>query len=274
METITFVVQVFLDIERPDPNVLLPFSWVQDRVKVFNQFTLRSLLRQTSQDFHIFLICGRRHKAYTSSLPWHKRITLIYPTGDDRIGATLTYSPRFKDAIPTLHIQELLDFETDYVAISRLDSDDMYHKEAMAEIQGTSKLVYKEGLRTRLLFRMFWKWHRMDRILEQQREASPPFYTHIFPREVYQDKHTLQGLHFNNHRFLGGSRDEAIELSSNKVCVLSHEQNISRIKRGRPLRYMRPCERGRLLRQAPGSTRERREIIKHLEPFGVRGDLI
>ncbi len=274
MQTITHVVQVFLDIERPDPNVVLPLAWVKGRVQVFNQFTLRSLLRQTDPAFHIFLICGRRHKAYTESLPWHKRVELIYPTGDDRIGATLTSSPKFKHIIPTLHIQEYLGFNTDYLAISRLDSDDMYHRCAMEEVKAASRLHHKGGLRARLLFRKFWKWHRLDRVLEQQDEVSPPFYTHIFPKDIYQDKHIMGPLHFDNHRFVGGPKDDAVGLSPNKVCVLSHQHNISRIKRGRPLRYMRPCERGRLLRTKPGSTRERHEIVKHLEPFGVTGDLI
>jgi len=273
METIAHVVQVFLDIERPDPNVVLPLAWVKDRVAVFNQFTLRSLLRQTDPNFRIFLICGKRHKAYTEPLPWHKKVELIYPAGSHTIGATLTSSPKFNKK-PTLYVSEFMDFDTDYLAISRLDSDDMYHRDAIAEIRGTSKLFRKEHPRTRLLFRMFWKWHRLDRVLEQQREVSPPFYTHIFPKEIYQDIEALRELHFNNHRYVGGAKDEAYELSANKVCVLSHEQNISRIKRGKSLRYMRTCEKGRLLREKPGSTRERHEIVKHLEPFGVKGDLI
>lgn len=269
MRRIRHVVQIFLDIERPDPNVILPRKWVENRIKFFNQFTLRSLLNQTSQAFEIFLICGRRHRDLTSSIPWNERVTLIYPDGDPTIGATLTQSPTIPDRKPTTWIREYIEMTEDYLSITRIDSDDLMHRGAMSEIRALAQSVLLGTVRTRFLHTVFWKWHILDRILEQQKKDSPPFYTHVFPKEVCQDWKLFGKLHFNNHRFLGQKQTPHI-LSPNMICVCSHQENISRIKRGKGLTYMRSCEKKVLLRKNPGSTMDRREMIRSLEPFNVK----
>lgn len=273
MRQVRHIIQIFLDIERPDPNprLILPRKWVENRIKFFNQFTLRSLLNQSTQAFEIFLICGRRHREFTSTYPFHKRVTVVYPDGDPTIGATLTQSPTIPDKKPTTWIKEYIENEVDYLAITRMDSDDMMAKHGMKEIVSLCQNIPLKLERTRMLYRRFWRWHMADRILEQQNEKSPPFFTHVFPKKVCQDWRRFGVIHFNNHRYLGGNRDDAIELSGNQICVCSHQENISRIKRGKSLTYMRSCDRKVLIRDNPGSTMDRREMIGYLAPFGVKG---
>lgn len=273
MREVKHIVQLFLDIERPSA-ILLSREWVRRRIDFFNQHTLRSLLNQSTQAFEIYLICGRRHRDLTSAIPWHRRVTVIYPDGDPTVGATLTQSPSLPDVRPTTWIKEYIESRADFLAITRLDSDDMMARNAMAEIRSVCQHVVLKPERTRLIFRKFWKWHMLDRILEQQNEVSPPFYTHIFPREVCQDWRRFGKLHLNNHRYLGGAADDALELSPNQICVCSHQENISRIKRGKPLVYMRSCDRRLLIKKNPGSTADRREIIGHLRPFGMKERMI
>lgn len=269
MRQVRHIIQIFLDIERPDPNVILPRKWVENRIKFFSQFTLRSLMNQTTQAFEIFLICGRRHKDLTSSIPWNKRVTVVYPDGDPTIGATLTQSPTIPDKKPTTWIKEYMETKQEYLAITRIDSDDLMHRGAMAEIRSLAQSCLLGPVRTRFLHATFWKWHILDRILEQQHKENPPFYTHIFPKEIAQDWRRFGKLHFNNHRFLGGKATPHI-LSPNMICVCSHQENISRIKRGRSLKYMRSCERDLLIKKNPGSTRDRREMVQFLSPFNIR----
>ena len=184
-------------------------------------------------------------------------------------GSSAISSPNLPDMIPTLEIKEFAEFDTDYIAITRVDSDDMMHREAMAEIIFQTRYHLSDE-RTRLIFRKFWKWHMLDRVLEQQNEASPPFYTHIFPRSIYKDWSRFRPQHFDNHRYLGAFGPPAFQLSANKICVCSHQENISRIKRGKPLKYMRSCDKRMLIKRNPGSTDKRSEIIKHLQPFQVK----
>ncbi len=270
MRQVRHIVQIFLDIERPDPNVILPRRWVENRIKFFNQFTLRSLLNQTTQAFEIFLICGRRHRDLTSSIPWNKRVTIVYPDGDPTVGATLTQSPTIPDKVPTTWIKEYMDTSQEYLSITRIDSDDLMHKNAMSEIRSLAQSCLLGPVRTRFLHTIFWKWHILDRVLEQQRKDSPPFYTHVFPTEIVRDWRRFGQLHFNNHRFLGGKTRPHI-LAPNMICVCNHQENISRIKRGRALTYMRSCDKKMLLKENPGSTGDRREIVRFLEPFNIRG---
>lgn len=269
MRQIQHIVQIFLDIERPS-KVNLTKEWVKNRIDFFNRFTLRSLLNQSTQAFKIYVICGRRFRDFTSSIPWHKRVTVVYPDGDPTEWACLTQSPNLPERVPTTWIKEYVETKSDYLAITRLDSDDMMSRQAMREIMMVSQSIPLRPERTRMIYRKFWKWHMLDRIIEQQNEKSPPFYTHIFPQRVCQDWERFGFLHFNNHRYVGGADDKALELSENMICVCNHQENISRIKRGKPLKYMRSCDRRVLLKNNPGSTDQRREIINILKPFAVK----
>jgi len=134
-------------------------------------------------------------------------------------------------------IKEFGEQTADYLAITRIDSDDLFQKDAMYEIAemsaGMTRSQPKE--RSRLLFRDYIYWDMINHFLSFQRWENPPFYTHIFPKEIYQDWDNFQQQHFNNHRYMGGGRE--IGLTPNRVLVTYHEQNIARIKRGKDVNH-------------------------------------
>lgn len=262
------IVQIFLDVERPSGIILLR-SWVEERIHLFNKFTLRSLLNQTFKDFHIFLICGRRHRDLTEKFPFHKKITRIYPQGSDPIGATFLSSPLLKNVKATLTIPEFAQFDTDYISITRLDSDDMFHKDLMMEVAHVGEDVADPKCRVRLLFRKYIHWDRINQYISFQNWISPPFFTHIFPKHIYQDWNKMREQHFVNHRFLCDPVANSIEMSRYKVCAIYHTANISRIKRGHSLIHYTNAQKRKFARMKFKATENPEEIFETLSPFGV-----
>ena len=242
MNTITYIVQIFLDIERPNSDVYnldLPLEWVKKRIELFNQFTLPSLLNQTFQDFRIFLICGNKHKAYTSKLKWNKRIELCYGKGEN---GTITTDPGYPQ--PGLKIEEFGKIDTDYIAITRLDSDDMFHRDAMADVR--DNIIITDERRC-LIFKKYLLWDTVNRYFYPiHHKRSPPFITHIFPKAIYKNYSEFAEQHFLSHRFAGGKLSETVELPADRVCVVNHEGNISRIKKNRRLTLLSKEERDKL----------------------------
>lgn len=239
MKTITHIVQIFLDIERPSRNKYnldLTEEWVKYRIELFNKFTLPSLLNQTFQNFRIFLICGNKHKKLTSAHKWNKRIELCY--GKGRSG-TITTAPGYDK--PGLRIEEFGKINTDYGAITRLDSDDMLHREAMMDVHNNVRLSNKMDI---LIFRKYLYWDRVNRyVVPVHHKPSPPFIIHIFPKNIYKDYDKFASLHFIHHRFTGGRLSSVTELPANRICVINHQQNISRVKRNKKLNVLTLAER-------------------------------
>ena len=245
MNTITHVVQIFLDIERPNRdiyNLNLSLDWVKKRIEFFNRFTLPSLLNQTFQDFRIFLICGNKHKAYTSKFKWNKRVEICY--GKGKVGTIVT-DPGYPK--PGLKVEEFEKIDTDYLIITRLDSDDLFHREAMAEVRDNAERVLPADRRKCLAFKKYLIWDRRGKFIRPlHNKPSPPFIVHIFPKSIYKNYWNFASQHFLNHRFMGGGEPDTIELSADRVCVTKHGENISRIKKNKKLISVSTEERERL----------------------------
>jgi len=205
--TVTHIVNIFLDYDRPD--VILKPEWIVKRFDQFQATTLRSLLGQTYQDFRIWVYCGLRNKALTQSFDWHPRIERIYGEG--------------RDAMKTV--------DTDFVAVTRIDSDDLMHREAMADVHNA--MVYDATKRCVLIFKRNLAWNQNYNFIEYHYRKAPPFFTHIFPRSIYQDFTAYYRGHFVKHGQSGARRSDAIELPVHRICVIKHQENISDIRRNR-----------------------------------------
>ena len=265
MKTITHIVQVFLDIERPSIgkyNLDLPEEWVKHRIKFFNKFTLPSLLNQTFQNFRIFLICGNKHKALTSNFNWNKRVELCYGKGSS---GTITTGPGYPE--PRLRVEKFLDIDTDYIAITRLDSDDLLHREAMVDVR--DNIILNDGLRC-LIFRKYLVWDMVNRYIKPlHHKRSPPFITHIFPKSIYKEYEKFARQHFVSHRFAGGETHETIELPADRICVVNHDENISRIKRNRRFVLLSKEERDKLKKKEPSYIYDVGGMARVLRNFSV-----
>jgi hypothetical protein len=269
------IVQVFLDIERPS-GIVLTEAFVNYRWDFFMQYTYPSLVNQTFQDFEIWLICGWRHRAITGNIHCHEntRIKIIYPVPVDPtlssvVGDTFTIAPKWRKK-PTLMIKEFGEQDADYLAITRIDSDDLFSRDAMLEIHGEANIaIHKVGIeeRCRLLFTEYIYWDMLNHFISFQRWENPPFYTHVFPREVYQDWDRLQKLHFNNHRYMGGGHEKI--LCPYKVLVTYHKQNIARIKRGKELNHYTKVKLDEFRRKGFRIETNRSIMDQHLREFEV-----
>ncbi len=112
---------------------------------------------------------------------------------------------------------------TDFVYVTRIDSDDMFHKDAIKLIQKV-KPQYKA-----ITIRKGYVYNRITRELsEWNPTTNPPFHTIIFPYDVF----------FNAEKYLeymGGYRthEDVVKLYDYKslrgrlYCVLTHSFNIS-----------------------------------------------
>jgi len=197
------VVAIYLDWEVE--GMPLEEKWVQERMPLFRDTTLKSILNQSFSDFEIHLLCGTKYRKLTESFPWDDRVRLVYDKGQS-------------------FLQEL---DADYLAITRIDSDDLFHKDAMKEVSEELILTDKmEGL----LFRQNLLWDRLTGMIGKHIAPAPPFFTHIYPKALYKDWKYFCSTHLVDHGRAG--RGLAIkELSINRVCVVKHDTNISIVRK-------------------------------------------
>jgi len=245
--SITFIVEIFFSIDRL--NYTPPPQWIKSRFKFFEDFTLRSLLNQEFQNFRIFLHCGERHKNLTLKYSWHERVEVFYDLGKEKYN----------------------EINTDYVSITRLDSDDLFHKDAMADIKNNIILSEK---RECLTFRTVLEWHMCNRYLRARYNEAGPFFTHILPKSIYKNWNLLKRQHFGQHARMGGRLPTTRELSSRKVCVVKHGENISRIRRDRRLHIFDEDERQLRASKDKTAILDRDKIIAILKDFSVEEKFI
>ena len=124
MTDITFIIHVWLDVEnflgvskKDFMRKIRTPHWIKRRIRIFNTFTLPSLLNQDFDDFQIFLFCGRKNKQLHKDIKKDDRLHLIYDYGKSK------------------YLDEI---ETPYVNVTRIDSDDMFREDLMIEVAGLS----------------------------------------------------------------------------------------------------------------------------------------
>ena len=202
------VVEIYFDMDFGH----LPSSeqWVKDRFEFFNRFTLPSLLNQKFKDFRIHVLCGETHKTITKALAWNKRIKTFYDSGRQ-------YTKTIK---------------ADFLAVTRIDSDDMYHRLAMEDVHRGALKTLDPYHRRCLIFRKAWSWDQVNSFLAPRFRASPPFYTHIFPRTIFTKWDLFKSWHFIGHGKAGGRLPDTVELPPFRTCVIRHESNVGYDRRG------------------------------------------
>ncbi len=165
-------------------------EWFKDRIEIFKNYTLKSLKYQSNRNFMIWISFrpeeasnplilellqaikqeGFAHVVFTfDGLMYHddrfleQNISLPY-----RIRRTLLYLKPLS--------------KVDYVLMTRLDSDDMLHKNAVKEIQSQE---LKAGA---LTFQRGYIYNTNTKELaEWNPDTNPPFHTIVFPAETFFD---------------------------------------------------------------------------------------
>lgn len=255
MPDVTHIVETYLAYDRPTQNVTP--EWVDFRLDWFHRYTLKSLLNQTFKDFRIFVQCGERHRPRIEAYPWSQDVTVCFGQGQ----------------------AEYAKIDSDYLAITRIDSDDLFHRENIAEVHENLRLSRRREV-------LCWKtrivWDYVNGfITNNHRRPTSPFFTHIFQKAIYRNWTLFAGQHFLAHGSGGAGDVTAYPLKPGRVCVVKHGWNNSVLKRGQTWPVLKtPAEvekfQAGLELKNPGVKVcfDRAVIARTLDPFAVTPEMI
>lgn len=165
-------------------------EWIEERLALTMNYAVPSLKKQTSQDFSaFFLFDGKSEEDMMAALSG-------YPALPDNI--------KFVNAWKlAAHIRKDLDCY-DYLYAVRLDSDDMYHRTFVQQLQ---EYEHKEG--TRLLINQNgYIYDSVQNRIAEYYHYSPQFYVIIYKS---QDYFKGERYKFNGHRDAINQPHEIIE---------------------------------------------------------------
>lgn len=205
-------------------------EWLKRRIVLFKQYTISSLLHQTNKNF-IHWISFRDKLDKNNFLI--KQLSSFLKSLDYSFIFTFNGQPYWDDRAPNDTLEERLRKSLkliepfcrnkDYVYLTMLDSDDMFHREVVDEIQNEGfrnkgALIYQKGFVFNDGTEQFADWFC----------ESPPFYTLMYPQEIFLDasKKLEYDKPFTTHEDIIKHFDYKI-LSENRYCYLVHEDNKS-----------------------------------------------
>jgi len=244
MESVTHVVEVFLGYDRPTQPTT--WDWVKWRADFFHRYTMKSLRAQTCPAFILVVQAGLRHRAMLESYPWAPEVHIVFDQGQVLYG---TPNP------------------PDYVAITRLDSDDLLHRQAIEEIVAATSKFHNGRDKNVLVFKRGIYWDIENKFIGPWLRSSSPFFTHIFPRRVVQNWAHFKSLHFLPHGKAGDR--EGFELTEGRVCVVKHSKNWSYLKRGLTPPVLTAEQRLGFAAADERLILDRERIVRILQKFGL-----
>ncbi len=177
-------------------NLTKTRDWINYRIKIFMKYTLKSLKMQTNQSFTAFILCDDQTVDLIDyivnkygKLP--ENITFI---GESKFGT------RILDYIK----------DNDYLYMTRLDSDDLYHK---SYVQKLIDFEPKENTRLLISQKGYIYNSVKNTLVKLWYNGCPPFYTLIYTsdemaKRVY--KYGVPSFHQNfydmypNHELIPG----------------------------------------------------------------------
>lgn len=184
--------------------------WLSNRIKIFKQFVLASILSQTDQDFILWISWRYEDKGDKQIVELEEYIKSL------GIKTVFTYSgvcfwdDKYDDdtahqrLINAIHgaMGEVINVlgECTHVLMTIQPSDDCYKSTAFEEIKSELKgkydvFGYKNGY--------VMDYHN-ERLCEWNPKTTPPFYTIRFPREVFIDpqKHVRYTGPYKSHEYV------------------------------------------------------------------------
>lgn len=182
-----------------------PTSWETDyferRGRLFEKFTVRSLLAQEFKDFRVWIHCSAGMEQDVS------------PFSDRHPEFVFTFGEHF----PSSLVQG-----SDYVYVTRIDSDDVYRKDALAIVNG--KYPSQAGEVEALMFRKGFIYDIRDGRLGYYENPSQPFHTVMFPASVFSDPVAYEKEFVGDHSKVASKYPVQI-LPAFRFCVLLHGLN-------------------------------------------------
>lgn len=208
--------------------------WLRNRIKVFKQFVIPSLLNQTDQDF-IHWISWRpeeRSNPHVKELEqWLSKIEgykFVFTYGglcfwDDK------YDDETARKRLTLAIQEsgkdLVNLLSDEVVMLIQPSDDLYNKHAI----GSFKEAFKDPNVDAVTFtKGYLMNYNTKEVLEYNPNTNPPFFAIRFKRDVFLDpnRHIEFTGPYKSHEYIGDKLRLA-QFDGRGFMVGTHGENVS-----------------------------------------------
>lgn len=185
--------------------------WLRNRIKVFEQYVVPSLLAQTDQDFILWVSwrAEERDNPYVKELKERldRQFTTVFtysgvPFWDDKYEddvARMRLANTLHVALPTL-----MDYVGDADEIHWLlqPSDDCYHRLTIQSLKDAFKnpeiqaVTYTKG---------YVCDYPTGRVKEYNPQTNPPFFAIKYPKEIFFDpgKHMLYSGPFKSHEYIG-----------------------------------------------------------------------
>lgn len=212
--------------------------WLKNRIAVFKQFVVPSLLAQTSQNFTLW-ISWRPEEKYNPLVADLKEY--LDQTG---LKSVFTYSgvcfwdDKYSDEIAhnrlidALHgsISGLLDTiaDAEVVLMTIQPSDDCYRRDTVEDLQ--NYFTWQKYFNAVGFSKGYMMNYRTKELCEYNPTTIPPFFTIRFPADVFKDplKHTLYTGPYKSHEYIGDKLKFA-EIDDRGFLVGTHGENISTV---------------------------------------------
>jgi hypothetical protein len=207
--------------------------WLENRIRVFKQFVVSSLVRQTKREFILWISWRPEERdnkivqEFEKSLNGIEGLTTIFTYGglcfwDDKY-EDATASAKLWHSLRTT-LPELSSYvgNADRVYMTIQPSDDMYFNGAVEEIQKHTEpgaVGWKEGYLIN---------YATKEIAEYNPDTTPPFFTIVFQRETFLDpqKHYAFTGPYKSHEYIGDHM-KYTPLTHRRFVVGTHGENIS-----------------------------------------------
>lgn len=209
--------------------------WLRNRIKIFKQFVVPSLLNQTDQDFVLWVAWREEEKM-------NLNVDELYFFLKERFNVVFTYTgcPMWDDKYPddvarerlfrTLKgaLPELMEplAEADEILWLLQPSDDCYHQNTFASFK--KSFADKKDVNVISFQRGFICNYTTMEVLEYNPKTNPPFFCVRYPRKAFFDP----GLHMNwtgpfkSHEYIGEKLNEEF-FDGRGFLVGCHGENIS-----------------------------------------------
>lgn len=118
--------------------------------------------------------------------------------------------------------------QADWVYLTRIDSDDMFHKDVMKLIKETMNRVYPKSNRALVMNKGYILHKQTGQVADWDPPTNPPFHTIIFPFKIFFDALAHIG-YYKNYRSHESIREifDCISLPDQNYLYLTHGKNIS-----------------------------------------------
>lgn len=175
-------------------------EWLDYRLSIYRNYTLRSLKRQTFRDFSLWICC---EPGLEQSME---------PLARDIPDATFTFGNHY----PATRVPAC-----DWVYVTRVHSDDLYRYDALGHVNANTPV------QSRVEASVFQKGYVYDLNLKAwglYYNVSPQFHCLMFPRHVFVDEKEYKKNFVGDHSKVRSSYTTKT-LPDFKFCMLIHGRN-------------------------------------------------